>query len=552
MLQSLHIENYALIDKLEISFKHGLSIVTGETGAGKSILLGALGLLVGQRADTAALKDKERSCVVEGMFVVTSYDLEQLFTDNDIDFSNVSTIRRVISPNGKSRAFINDQPVTLSVLKDFGEQLIDIHSQHQNLLLQNAAFQLKVVDSLADSRALRDSYAAVFAQLKRSEQQLAELEEQARMSRGDLDYLTHLYSELQAAKLQEGEQQQLENEQQQLTHAEEIKLTFSRVAEMLSNDEGGVNKVLREAELTLEKMGNLFAKAEPLADRLRSSLIEMRDVASEVESIAESTEVNPTRLLEVNERLDLIFSLQKKHKLSTVEELLKVQEQLGQKVGAVDNLDEQLETLRKACSALKNEAEQLAEQLSQARRKVFPAIEQHVVHMLRELGIPNAAMVVQREDLPALSATGKDDIQLLFSANKGVAPQDIARVASGGEISRLMLSLKSLVAWTGNLPTIIFDEIDTGVSGEVADRMGEIISELGKSIQVINITHLPQIASKGQAHFLVYKEETPDGTATRIKQLSDSERVTAVAKMLSGQTITDAAIRNAKELLRRN
>ena len=549
MLQSLSIENYALIDKLEINFKHGLSIVTGETGAGKSILLGALGLLVGQRADTAVLKDKERSCVVEGMFVVTNRDLEQLFADNDIDFSNVTTIRRVVSSNGKSRAFINDQPVTLSVLKDFGEQLIDIHSQHQNLLLQNAAFQLKVVDSLAENKPLRDSYAAVFAQLKRSSQQLNELEEQARMSRGDLDYQTHLYNELQAANLRDGEQTELETEQQQLTHAEEIKLAFTRVADLLAGDDGGVNKMLREAELLLEKMGNVFAKAEPLADRLRSSLIELRDVANEVESIAEDTEVNAPRLQEVSARLDLIFTLQKKHKANTVAELLQTQEQLGQKVGMVDNLDEQLAALRKQCAELRAEAEKLAEQISAARQKVFSAIESHVANMLKDLGIPNAAMVVQRKDLPALGATGKDDICFLFSANKGVAPQDIARVASGGEISRLMLSLKSLVAWTGNLPTIIFDEIDTGVSGEVADRMGAIISELGKAIQVINITHLPQIASKGQTHFFVYKEETPSGTTTKIKQLSDTERVTAIARMLSGQTLTEAAVKNAKELL---
>jgi DNA repair protein RecN (Recombination protein N) len=483
------------------------------------------------------------------MFVVTNHDLEQLFAENEIDFSNVTTIRRVVSSNGKSRAFINDQPVTLSVLKDFGEQLIDIHSQHQNLLLQNAAFQLKVVDSLADNKQLRDSYTAVFAQLKRSEQQLNELEEQARMSRGDLDYQTHLYNELQTANLREGEQTELETEQQQLTHAEEIKLTFSRVVDLLSGDEGGASRMLREAEIALEKMGNVFAKAEPLADRLRSSLIELRDVSNEVESIAEDTEVNPSRLQEVSERLDVIFTLQKKHKVNSVEELLQAQEQLRQKVGMVDNLDEQLAILRKQCAALRTEAEKLAEQISQTRQKVFSAIESHVVHILKELGIPNAAMVVQREDLPALGATGKDDIHFLFSANKGVAPLDIARVASGGEISRLMLSLKSLVAWTGNLPTIIFDEIDTGVSGEVADRMGAIISELGKSIQVINITHLPQIASKGQTHFFVYKEETSSGTATKIKQLSDTERVTAIARMLSGQTLTEAAMKNAKELL---
>ncbi|MDR2813494.1 MAG: DNA repair protein RecN [Prevotellaceae bacterium] len=549
MLQSLIIENYALIDKLEINFRQGLNIVTGETGAGKSILLGAIGLLLGQRTDSATLKDKERSCVVEGVFVETNRDIEPLFAANDIDFSSDVTIRRVISPNGKSRAFINDQPVTLSALKDIGENLVDIHSQHQNMLLQNAAFQLKVVDLLADSKKLQDDYAAAFGKLKHVTRRLADLEEQARLSQKDLDYFTHLFNELKAANLREGEQADLENEQQQLTHAEEIKLTFTRVAALLSSEEACAAKMLREACAMLEKMGGIFAKAEPLADRLQSTLIEVRDVAHDVEAIAESTEVNVERLAEVDERLDLIYALQKKHKAGTVEELIAVCGQLEQKVSLVENMDEQLAALRRERDALHGEATTLAEQLSAARRKVFPAIESHVVNMLQELGMPSAAMQVEHTELPELSPTGKDEIRFLFSANKGMSPQDIARIASGGEISRLMLSLKSLVAWTGNLPTIIFDEIDTGVSGEVADRMGVIISELGKSIQVVNITHLPQIASKGQTHFLVYKVETSSGTATAIRQLSDSERITEIAKMLSGQSLSEAAIKNAKELL---
>ncbi|MDR3365761.1 MAG: DNA repair protein RecN [Prevotellaceae bacterium] len=551
MLQSLIIQNYALIDKLEINFREGLNIVTGETGAGKSILLGAIGLLLGQRADAAALKDKERSCVVEGMFVATNRDVEPLFEANDIDFSSDVTIRRIVSPSGKSRAFINDQPVTLAALKDIGEGLVDIHSQHQNMLLQNAAFQLKVVDLLADSKKLQDGYRAAFAKFKHAARRLSELEEQARLSQKDLDYLTHLFNELKAANLQEGEQADLENEQQQLTHAEEIKLTFTRVAALLSSEEACATKMLREASAMLEKMGGVFAKAEPLSDRLQSSLIEVRDVAHDVEAIAESTEVNVERLAEVNERLDLIYALQKKHKASTVEELIAVRGQLEQKVSLVENMDEQLAALRKERDALHEQAKTLAEELSKLRRKVFPAIESHVVHVLRELGMPSAAMQVEHAELPELLPTGKDEIRFLFSANKGMPPQDIARIASGGEISRLMLSLKSLVAWTGNLPTIIFDEIDTGVSGEVADRMGVIISELGKSIQVVNITHLPQIASKGQTHFLVYKVETASETTTAIRQLSDSERVTEIAKMLSGQSLSEAAIKNAKELLKR-
>ncbi|MDR3329369.1 MAG: DNA repair protein RecN [Prevotellaceae bacterium] len=550
MLQSLLIENYALIDKLEIRFQDGLNIITGETGAGKSILLGAVGLLLGQRADMAALKDKERSCIVEGTFAVATPDIEQALADSDIDVSDGAVvIRRLISPNGKSRTFVNDQPVTLQALKEIGEKLVDIHSQYQNILLQNAAFQLKVVDSLAGNKALQERYHAAFAQLRQAEQQLAALEEQAQLSKSESDYLGHLFSELEAARLQADELEALESEQQQLAHAEEIKLAFVRAGALLSSDEAGATKALREAKAALDKMAGAFAKAEALATRLQNVLVEVKDIAHDVDAIAESTEVNAARLAEVSERLDLIFALLKKHRVNTLDELLAVREQLRQKVSFIGNLDELLAARRKERDALLANARALADQLSKARSSVFAGVESHVVNMLKSLGIPSPTMQVAHAALPALTPTGQDDIRFLFSANKGVPPQDIARVASGGEISRLMLCLKSLIAWTGNLPTIIFDEIDTGVSGEVADCMGKIIRELGKSIQVVNITHLPQIASKGQTHFLVYKQESGAGTTTNIRRLTEEERVREIAKMLSGQTLTDTAIKNAKELL---
>jgi DNA repair protein RecN (Recombination protein N) len=551
MLQKLYIENYALIDHLEIKFGGGLTTITGETGAGKSILLGALGLLLGQRADATVLRNKDRACVIEGEFQIMSSEIRQIFADNDIDYSDHSVIRRTIAASGKSRSFVNDMPVPLTALKNIGELLIDVHSQHQNLLLQNAAFQLKVVDSLAGNKALLEEYRDIYAKTRQAKQALDMLEEQSRLSKNDIDYYTHLYRELHDISLQNGEQEELESEQQQLLHAGEIQTAFAGVAAMLGGDGICAVSVLKDAENALNKTGSVFEKAVPLASRLQSVLIEVRDIANEVERIAESTEVNPVRLNVVDERLDAIYTLQKKHKVATIAELLALHDEFEQKISFVDNIDERLDAARKEYEGLRAQALNLAQQITDTRRRVFPNICAHVTSILSDLGILNASFKVSHQISETLTTTGQDSIDFLFSANKGVEVQNIVKVASGGEISRLMLSLKSLIAWTGDLPTIIFDEIDTGVSGGVADKMGQIIEELGKAIQVINITHLPQIAAKGSAHYQVYKTETDDTTTTHIKKLAAEERITHIAKMLSGQSITEAALKNARELLRK-
>jgi DNA repair protein RecN (Recombination protein N) len=551
MLQKLYIENYALIDHLEIKFGSGLTTITGETGAGKSILLGALGALLGARADIAALRSKERSCVIEGEFQIAGNEIKQIFADNDIDFSAHTIVRRSIAPSGKSRSFVNDVPVPLAALKSIGEQLIDVHSQHQNLLLQNAAFQLKVVDSLAGNKTMLEEYRSIYAQCRQAKQALDMLEEQSRLSKNDIDYYTHLFKEIAEMRLQSGEQEELESEQQQLSHAEEIRIAFATAASMLNGDGNGAATILRDAENTLSKAGSVFERALPLATRLQSALIEVRDIAGEVERIAEATEVNPARLAQVSERLDAIYMLQKKHKVATIAELIALHDDFEQKISFVDNIDERLNAARREYERMAEQAQQLAQRITDSRRKVFPNICAHVTTILSDLGIPNASFKVSHQITQTLTPTGQDSIDFLFSANKGVEVQNIVKVASGGEIARLMLSLKSLIAWTGDLPTIIFDEIDTGVSGEVADKMGQIIEELGKAIQVINITHLPQIAAKGSAHYQVYKTETDSAAITQIKKLTHQERITQIAKMLSGQSITDAAMINAEELLKK-
>jgi DNA repair protein RecN (Recombination protein N) len=551
MLQKLYIENYALIDHLEIQFGSGLTTITGETGAGKSILLGALGVLLGARADTATLRCKERSCVIEGEFKTANTQIKQILSQCDIEFSSPMIVRRSVAPSGKQRSFVNDVPVSLAVLKNIGELLIDVHSQHQNLLLQNAAFQLKVVDSLANNKAILEEYRTIYAQTKQARTTMENLEQQSRLSKSDIDYYTHLFAELSDARLQNGEQEQLEQEEQQLSHAGEIQAAFAAAAALLGGEEACAATILRDAENTIEKAGSVYEKALPIASRLQSVLIEVRDIASEVERIAATTDVNPERLSEVEQRLDTIYTLQKKHKVTSIAELITMQEEFQQKINLVDNLDERLAAARKEYERLQGHAQLLAQKITDSRSGVFANICSHVTTILSDLGIPNAAFKVSHEICANLTPTGQDAIDFLFSANKGVDVQNIVKVASGGEIARLMLALKSLVAWTGDLPTIIFDEIDTGVSGGVADKMGQIIEELGKKIQVINITHLPQIAAKGVEHFMVYKEETSSATITQIKKLTHEQRITQIAKMLSGQSISDAAIRNARELLQK-
>jgi DNA repair protein RecN (Recombination protein N) len=551
MLQTLSIENYALIEKLHIAFPNGLSIITGETGAGKSILLGALSLILGQRADTATLKDNTKNCVVEGLFALDSYGLEELFASHDIEYDAHTTIRRVISPNGKSRAFVNEIPVTVNVLKDLGDRLIDIHSQHQNLFIGASSFQTTVVDAQANHAAALADYRHAFNAYKTAAGKLTEWKEKAQKAKQEYDYLLFQHNELNAVQLKPGEQQALEEELKQLTHAEEIKTALTKVNALLSNEELSVDNLLRDAANNLQKISHALAPAQALTERINSARIELRDVNAELETLNGRTELSPDRLVVVENRLNTLYSLQQKHHLSSVEELLSLHEQIREKLNAIENFDDTLAKLQQDYDTQCRSVKALAEAISEKRRQTAPSIEAHITRMLQQLGMPHAAFRIMIEEAEQYHASGKDNITFLFSANKDVAPQELSRIASGGEISRVMLCLKSLMVRSSGLPTIIFDEIDTGVSGEIADKMGNIVYELSKNMQVINITHLPQVASKGNAHFVVYKEENAAGTtATHIKPLDAEQRIMEIAKMLSGQNVTQAAIENAKELLK--
>lgn len=550
MLQSLTIENYALIDKLHITFSGGLSIITGETGAGKSILLGALSLILGQRADTSALKDDTKNCVVEGEFSIDGYGLSTVFEENDIDYAPVVTLRRMIVPGGKSRAFVNDVPVTLNVLKELGERLIDIHSQHQNLILNSSVFQMAVLDAQAGNNERLQQYRKIFSAYKTTCAQWQALQDKAARSKADYDYLQFQYNELQTVQLKPGEQQELEDELAQLTHAEEIKLALAKGCALLQEDENSVDNLLRDAGQSLQRIAAVLPAAAALAERIASCRVELRDVASEIASGNEKIATDANRLAFVESRLNTIYALQQKHRVDSVDALLVLQEQLGNNIYAIENYDRQLAELQAASAQQLAQVKEQAAQLSQHRKEITPSVTQYITGMLRLLGMPHAVFTISIAGTESFTGVGNDTVQFLFSANKEIMPQEISRVASGGEISRLMLCLKSLLVKGSGLPTIIFDEIDTGVSGEVADKMGSIIYGLSKNMQVINITHLPQIASKGNAHFVVYKElDAAGATVTRMKLLCADERIMEIAKMLSGQNITQAAIDNAKELL---
>ncbi|MDR1405655.1 MAG: DNA repair protein RecN [Prevotellaceae bacterium] len=551
MLQSLTIENYALIDKLHIAFPGGLSIITGETGAGKSILLGALSLILGQRADTSALKDDTKNCVVEGEFSIDGYGLSGVFEENDIDDTHALTIRRMIVPGGKSRAFVNDVPVTLNTLKDLGDRLIDIHSQHQNLILNSSAFQMSVLDAQAGNNELLQQYRKIFSAYKTACTRLQDLQDKAARSKSDYDYLQFQYGELQTVQLKSGEQQELEDELKQLTHAEEIKLALAKSSALLQDDENSADNLLREAGQSMLRIAAVLPAAAAAAERIASCRVELRDVATEIAADNEKITTDPNRLVFVESRLNTIYALQQKHKVDSIDALLALQSQMEINIHAIENYDRQLAEWQQTCGKQLEQLKETAAQLSQNRKKITLSVTQYTTDMLRLLGMPHAVFTVSITETDAFTATGNDLVQFLFSANKEMMPQEISRVASGGEISRLMLCLKSLLVKSSGLPTIIFDEIDTGVSGEVADKMGTIIAGLSKNMQVINITHLPQIASKGHAHFVVYKElDAAGATVTRMKLINADERVMEIAKMLSGQNITQAAIDNAKELLK--
>ncbi|MDR2127427.1 MAG: DNA repair protein RecN [Prevotellaceae bacterium] len=551
MLKSINIENYAIINSLQIDFDKGLSIITGETGAGKSILLGALSLALGQRAETNVIKNPEKNCVIEVVFQLDEKRFKPVFETSDAEFDELSVFRRIISGNGKSRAFINDVPVNVSQLKTIGEHLVDIHSQHQNLLLSNTAFQMEIVDTAAKNKELLQTYQSAFAAYRDIEKQLSELKIQAEQAKSDCDYLSFQNEQFSSAKLQADEQEDLENELNGIIHAEEIKTAYTNVLSALDGNETSVNAMLRESISAMKKIEKLLKQAENFVARIESCRIELRDISDEIDRLNENVNFDSERRQFIENRLNVIYDLQQKHRVSTISELLTVHENIKQKLVVAENFDNRMEELEKEKTKRFDIMKSAAENLSQSRKKVIKGIEKHVVQMLQSLGIPNAALNIRFTENETFSHSGKDDVAFLFSANREIAPQEIAKVASGGEISRLMLSLKSLVIENGTFPTIIFDEIDTGISGDVADKTGEIINNLAKNSQIINITHLPQIASKGNNHYFVYKEESSGAATTNIRLLTPDERIMEIAKMLSGSDITKAAIDNAKELLKK-
>ncbi len=550
MLRRLSVENYALIDKLDIEFASGLNIITGETGAGKSILLGALSLILGSRSDSAVAKDPGRNCVVEGEFDIAGYGLEPLFEEADIDYEPVTIIRRVISTSGKSRAYVNDIPVQLTALREIGGKLIDIHSQHQTLLLGDSRFQIKSVDSVADDGNLLDDYAKVYSELKIQERELARLKELAASASKDVEYVTYQLKQLHSMNLADGEQEELETYLKELTHASEIKENLLYSADVLGgDDERSILTLLKNMELSIGRLQNVFPVAGEYAQRLRSVLLELKDLYSEMASNGDRIEADNDRLESVRERLDAIYSLQQKHKVSSVAELLELQHKYEEQLKCINGYDEEIERLTVLIGELQEKAVKLASQITDVRKIAAEKVERYVVEVLSKLGMPSSQLKVEVIPSVGLQPDGADVVRFMFTANKNMPLQPIEKVASGGEMSRLMLALKSLLAGHSKLPTIIFDEIDTGVSGSIADKMGEIICTLAGDIQVINITHLPQVASKGDTHFFVYKEDTSAGTVTMIRKLDTDERIEEIAKMLSGSNVTDAARTQAKLLL---
>ncbi len=552
MIRKLYIQNYAIIDELGIEFKPGLNIITGETGAGKSILLGALSLIQGQRADTAVLKHKDKTCVVEVEFDVSDYDLKDFFQSNDIDYERVTVIRRQISDSGKSRAFINEVPVNLNQLKELSEKLIDIHSQHQNLLLGNPRFQLDVLDAFAVPREALAEFRQLFEQYRTLRAELERMQADADTSKRDFDYLSHQLNELKAANLKPGELEELELLQKQLTHSSEIKNALEFSFNSLNADEVSILSKLKEIESSLKRVEPFFPQVSPLIGRVESCRIELKDVTDELELQNARVDVDDDQLTAVSQRIDLIYSLLSKHRLAKFDELIELRNQLEGRVTQLSQIDFNLDEKRKALKQLELVLNQKADVLSKYRFNAVPKVEQYISDLLHQLGIKYAVFKIDVAPSSDFMPWGKDRVTFYFSANKQITPQELSRVASGGELSRLMLSLKSLLVKSNGLPTIIFDEIDTGVSGEIADRMGTIIHDLAKGMQVINITHLPQIAAKGDTHFLVYKSVTSNQSSTGIKLLTPDERVVEIAKMLSGEKVSDAALLNARELLKSN
>ena len=551
MLHRLSIKNYAIIEQLEIAFNDRMNIITGETGAGKSILLGALSLILGDRADTKVLYDKDEKCIVEADFEIENKGLKTFFEAHELDFETHTIVRREINQSGKSRAFVNDTPVTLNVLKELGEKLVNLHSQHETLDLIKAGFQMQIVDALARSKPFLTEYKQKFQTYKKGTAKLDELTELAKNSSAEMDYLHFQLKELAEAKLEAGEQEILEKEQVSLANVEEIKKAVQATAQILSNTEMSVLDQLTEVQSRLKPVKNFNKEILQLCQRLQSAYEEIKDIANELENVQESTFLDPEKLELINARLSAIYRLQKKHNVITLDELLKIEEDLETKISLVEVNSNEIEILKKELDKQFKELCSIAGQLHAAREKVLRDFQTHVVVLLAKVGMPNAVFKVDIKKLEPqqLNDSGLTELRFLFSANKGFAPHEIKDVASGGELSRLMLCIKSLVADADALPTMIFDEIDSGISGEVALKVGEIMKKLSRNHQLICITHLPQIARTGDVHLYIYKETKDNRTQTRMKELKGEERIIEIAKMLSGDKLSEASLANARELI---
>ncbi len=550
MLKKLHIRNFTIIDTLDIDFHSGFSVITGETGAGKSIILGAISLILGQRTDSKVIKNGTDRCVIEAHFDLSHYDIKSYFDENDLDYdAKDCIIRRELTANGKSRSFVNDTPAPLSILKSLGEKLVDVHSQHQNLLLQKDDFQLEVVDIIADNKENIISYRETYRKLKETKNQEEIIKKKIATDKENRDFLQFQYDELYNASLVENEQERLEQQSETMNHAEEIKSALYEINNLLSSEDNGVIENLKHSSSLLNNILKVYPEISELNQRISSSFIEIKDIADEIDSRSENIDYDPKELDLINEKLDKIYSLQQKHHVDTVSELILLRDKFKSQLEDIENSDEILLDIQKKVTVLETESKKKADILTAMRKKASSKIEKDILSRLESLGLPNVRFTICIENTQ-FSNDGSDKISFLFSANPGTQMQPVSQVASGGEIARLMLALKAMISGAVKLPTIIFDEIDTGVSGSIAEKMARIMQEMANNDrQVISITHLPQIAALGTTHYKVYKEQTATGTRSMMKELSKEERTKEIAQMLSGSTLTDAALQNAKELL---
>lgn len=549
MLQRLTISNYALIDSLSISFDDGFSVITGETGAGKSILLGALGFVLGERADSNIMLDESKKCVVEASFVVDNEPCRRFFEDNDLDFDTELILRRELSPTKKSRAFINDTPVTAMQLKELGGQLIDIHSQHDSLLLNNADFQLQIIDNAADNNSLLVEYQYVYHKFVLLKKELKSLREMAQKNVAENDFLTFQLDELLKADLQDGEYDEVSRQMELLENAEEVKTLLACSLNNLNDSEFSLLDQLNDLKSSVDKLRKYIPQAEQYLDRIDSTKIELKDIAQDLENLQNSIQFDASSLNEVHERFDLIQRLMMKHHVNDYSDLLNIRKDLQHKIGAFANIDEEIAKKEQELKRCGTELTKMADNLSDRRKREKVAFEKSVTEIIRRLKMPHGVFAIEISEISEISANGKDKIRFLFTANKGIAPDDMSRVASGGELSRLMLAIKAVAAGSSYIPTLIFDEIDTGVSGEVASKLGDIMKTMGEKLQVVSITHLPQIASKAKKHFFVYKDESAQKTRSCIRSLSHDERIAEIAKMLSNDKITPEAVKAAEVML---